>query len=428
MKKFKDYKLETALELNRQDTLASYREKFIVSDEKVIYLDGNSLGRLPRATINHLDRVIQHEWGSRLIRSWNEGWYERSNRIGAKIAALIGAHPDEVILSDSTSVNLYKLAHAAIRHAAPRKKVVSDVFNFPSDLYVLQGIIEQLGNTHHLDLIPSRDNVVIHLEEVRKVIDKETALVSLSHVSFKSAFLYDMQKITRIAHNKGALILWDLSHSAGVVPIHLNQSDVDLAVGCTYKYLNGGPGAPAFLYVRKELQQKLFSPIWGWFGDQKPFDFRLQYQPAKSLKRFMAGTPPILSLTALEPSLDIIHDAGLSKIREKSIRQTEYMIFLIKELLEPQGFTLGTPLSHKVRGSHVSLRHPEAFRICQALIHPDGSEFIIIPDFREPDHIRLGLSPLYTSYSDIFYAIRILKDIVKEKKFEKFDSARQQVT
>jgi kynureninase len=425
---FEDSKRQTAIELDEKDPLASYRNKFIIDDDKTIYLDGNSLGRLPKKTVTYLQHVISQEWGSRLIRNWNEGWYEQSTNIGKKIAQLVGAQPDEVILSDSTSINLYKLAFAAIRYQPDRAKIVSDDFNFPSDLYILQSIIRQMGSGHRLELIKSSNGISIDMPDVDKLVDNQTSLLTLSHVAFKSAFMYDMARITSLAHSKGALMLWDLSHSVGVVPIHLNDCDVDLAIGCTYKYLNGGPGAPAFLYVRKDLQEKLSSPVWGWFGDESPFKFHPEYHASHSIKRFLIGTPPILSLSAIEPALDILLSVGIEKIRQKSILQTEYLLFLLGHILEPLGFFTGSPITTESRGSHITIRHSQAYRICQALIHPDYGDFIVIPDFREPDNIRLGIAPLYTSFIEIYDAVQSLKNIVEEKLFEFFDQSRQSVT
>ena len=237
-----------------------------------------------------------------------------------------------------------------------------------------------------------------------------------------------MKEITSLAHEKGAMILWDLSHSIGAVPGELNESNADLAVGCTYKYLNGGPGSPAFLYVRKDLQDKLSSPIWGWFGEKNPFDFELKYRPGEGIRRFLAGTPPILSLKAIEPTLDMMNETGMERLRKKSVSQSEFLLRLAEELLWPLGFQSGSPMDPEKRGSHVSLRHPEAYRICKALIDPDLGDVVVIPDFREPDNIRLGITPLYTTYTEIFMAVREIRNIVEDKLFLKYSSEREQVT
>ena len=253
--------------LDTSDPLAPYRNRFKIKEANLIYLDGNSLGRLPKQTSTLVSKVVEDQWGRRLIRSWNEGWYELSTQLAEKLALIIGAKPHEVIFTDSTSQNLFKLITGALRFKKERTRIVSDVYNFPSDIYLLQGIKDLFGDRHKIVLAGAPDAVKMDYDELFHAIDKDTALVTLSHVVFKSAFMYDMKKVTEYAHKKGALVLWDLSHSAGAVPVKLNDCDVDLAVGCSYKYLNGGPGAPAFLYVREGLQEKIKSPVWGWFGE-----------------------------------------------------------------------------------------------------------------------------------------------------------------
>jgi kynureninase len=418
--------ISLATQLDSTDELASFRQRFAIADPDTIYLDGNSLGRLPLATADQMQNVVDRQWGERLIRGWNEGWLDAPRRVGDKIAALLGARPGEVIVTDSTSINLFKLAVAALRHQPGRNVIYSDELNFPSDLYVFQGIIELLGQRHNLKLLPSRDSIQVESADVNAAFDEQTALVSLSHVAFKSAFMYKMQDVTALAHMAGALTLWDLSHSAGVVPIKLNTWDVDLAVGCTYKYLNGGPGAPAYLYVREDLQEKLLQPIWGWFGANKAFEFGLDYSPAPGIARFAVGTPPILSLQAIETGVEMLLEAGIRHIRTKSMRQTEYLIALAQEWLLPLGFTIGSPLNPARRGSHISLRHPEAYRINRALIEAVSPR--VIPDFRAPDCLRLGIAPLYTSYKDIARAVLRLREIVIGKEYESFSSERMAVT
>ena len=417
-----------AVTLDNQDGLAGYRSRFIYGDEKLIYLDGNSLGRLPVESKAILDRSVSYEWGERLIRSWNEDWFTKNIELGDKIARIAGASEGEVVITDTTSVNLYKLAHAALRFQKGRTRIVTDELNFPSDLYILQGLVKEFGEEYELVVVASRDGITIDAGDLKAVIDDNTALVSLSHVAFKSAFRYSMKEITALAHEKGAMILWDLSHSIGAVPGELNESDADLAVGCTYKYLNGGPGSPAFLYVRKDLQEKLSSPIWGWFGEKNPFDFELKYRPGEGIKRFLAGTPPILALKTIEPTVDMMIETGMHPIRKKSVYQSEYLLKLAEEFLWPLGFQSGSPVDHEKRGSHVSLRHPEAYRICKALIDPEVGENVVIPDFREPDNIRLGITPLYTIYTEIFTAVREIRNIVENELFSKYSPAREHVT
>jgi kynureninase len=422
--------------LDGQDQLASFRQRFIINDPDTIYLDGNSLGRLPTETLATMQTVIADQWGQRLIRSWNENWIDAPSNLGDKIAKLIGAQPGEVLVSDSTSANLFKLACAALRARPGRPKIVSDSLNFPSDLYIFQGIIDWLGQGHQLELIRSQDDIHIQTEDIAAAVDPQTALVALTHVAFKSAFMYDMQAVTELAHQCGALTLWDLSHSVGAVPLELDAWGVDLAVGCTYKYLNAGPGAPAFLYVRRELQNKLMQPVWGWFGAQSPFDFDLEFQPAEDITRFRVGTAPMLSMLTIEPALDILLEAGMARLREKSLQQTDYLLFLAEKWLLPLGFQIGSPTNAIQRGSHISLRHPEAYRISRAMIelppsaaHPESHPAVcVIPDFRAPDNIRLGIAPLYTSYVDIHRALDYMRWIVEEQIYLGYSDERQAVT
>ena len=419
-----------ASQLDNQDPLASFRERFIIADPNLIYLDGNSLGRLPKDTIPHLQNLIEEQWGKDLIEGWNKGWFEMPTVLGSRIAKLIGARDDEVVVCDTTSVNLFKLATAALRYQAGKKVLLSDEFNFPTDLYVFQGVIDLLNDGHKLDLIRSEDSISISEENINNAITEDTALVALTQVAFKSAFMYDIQKVTELAHQQGALAMWDLCHSVGAVPLELNEWNVDLAVGCTYKYLNGGPGSPAFLYVRKDLQKELLPPIWGWFADKAPFAFNLDFTPADSISRYQISTPHILSMAGIEPALEIIMEAGMDQLREKSIKQTDYLIYLAQELLNPLGFEIGSPLESSQRGSHVSLRHPEAYRICRTLIDPQPGDtnLKVIPDFRAPNNIRLGIAPLYTSFTDIHRALKRIKTIVEDGIFQNYSKEQLKVT
>jgi kynureninase len=415
--------LAFAQRLDAADELARFRQRFVVDEPELIYLDGNSLGRLPQGTVDRMRDLVEVEWGHSLIRGWNAGWFEAPSRVGDKIGCLLGAKPGEVVAGDSTSVNLFKLVMAALALRPGRGRIVSDTMNFPSDLYVLQGCIELLGGSHHLHLVPSADGVSGG-EELAEAVDEDTALVTLSHATFKSGYLYDVAVVTELAHRAGALVLWDLSHSVGVVPIELGRWGADLAVGCTYKYLNGGPGSPAFLYVRRNLQEVARSPIWGWFGQRAPFDFELDYEPQAGVTRFLAGTPPILSLLALEPGLDIILEAGVERIRQKSVRLTSYLIYLTDKLLVSLGFELGSPRAAARRGSHVCIRHPEGYRINRALIEEMG----VLPDFRAPDNIRLGLAPLYTSFAEVWEAVARIGWVVKEGRYRAYPAERLAVT
>jgi kynureninase len=414
-----------AIAADRIDPLAPLRDQFVITDPSVVYFDGNSLGRLPKQTIDHLQHVITAEWGDGLIRGWGRGWYEAPQRVGNKIGALLGAATGQVIACDSTSVNLYKAVMAALAARPGRHTIVSDALNFPSDLYVIQGAIAQYGNVHTLSLVPSHDaELTVDIAAVEAAITTDTAVVLLSHVTFKSGYIYDMQRITAAAHARGALVIWDLSHSAGAVPMHLDAWDVDFAIGCCYKFLNGGPGAPAFIYVNARLHDTVVSPIWGWFGQKSPFAFDLQYDPAAGIDRFLAGTPPMLALSAVESSLDMLVPVGMDAIRAKSIALTEYMIALFDAHLADLGFTLGSPRDATIRGSHVSIRHPMGYQINQALI----AEQNVIPDFREPDNLRLGLSPLTTSFCEIWDGVDRIATTVRAELHTKYPAARKAVT
>lgn len=421
--------LKFALAADANDVLAGFKDKFFDSGEELIYLDGNSLGKMPARTTELLDEVTQKQWGSQLIRSWNSDWLDINKRIGAKIAALIGAKPNEVILTDSTSLNLFKLAYGSLKaQGSERNQILSDEMNFPSDLYILQGLMDVFGSTHKLTLAKSSDGISIDSDEIISHLNEKTALLTLSYVSFKSSFMYNMDRITKKAHDFGAHVIWDLSHALGAVPVDLGRSGVDMAVGCTYKYLNGGPGSIAFLYVREDLQDKIENPIWGWFADENPFEFELNFRKSNDIRRFTTSTTPILSAASIEPGLDIMIEAGMENVRKKSVNLSEYLIFLIDKHLLALGFSIGSPRNYKTRGSHVSIRHPEACRICPALINPIGEQAIVIPDFRSPDFIRIGITPLYLGYSDIYKAVIRLREIVETKEYLRFSNELDGVT
>ena len=397
---------DEAIELDRSDPLAGFRERYVFPDPDLIYLDGNSLGRLPKRGREILGRVVAEEWGDRLVRSWNEGWWELHLELGNRVAPLIGASSGEVIVSDSTSVNLYKLASAALKARPGRSKVVTDDLNFPTDVYVLRGLTEAEGG--RLDIVGS-DGVSGPVAGLKEAIDGDTALVSLSHTVFKSGYTYDLAAITDVAHQAGALVLWDLSHSVGVVPIDLDGADADLAVGCTYKYLNGGPGSPAFLFVRSDLQDSLSNPITAWWGHSEPFAFDLEFRPVQGIRKFHTGTMPILSLAAIGAGVDDVTVAGVTRLRAKSESMSKFLITQWKEHLSSLGFALTSPTDPERRGSHVSLSHSEAWPIARAMTEVGK----VIPDFRAPDNLRLGLAPLYTSHLEVHTAIQRIRSIVE---------------
>jgi kynureninase len=412
-----------AAQLDAADPLARFRAAFVDDEPGLIYLDGNSLGRLSHRAVALADDLMRRQWGGRLIRGWNEGWFEAPERIGAKIAQLIGAYPDEVIVADSTSVNLFKLATGALLARPGRARIVSDDLNFPSDLYVLSGVAELLGRGHVLDIVASPDGLYGPVEGLVERLDG-AALLSLSHTAFKSGYVYDMAALSAAARAAGALSLWDLSHSVGAVPLDLTGAGADLAVGCTYKYLNGGPGAPAFLYVRRELQEHIANPIAGWMGQHNLFAFELDYSPAPGIRRFLSGTPPVVSLALIEPGLDLLLEAGMGALRAKSMAQGAYLVALWEQLLAPLGFTLKSPLEAARRGSHISLGHPHALGIDLALIRELG----VLPDFRAPDNLRLGLAPIYTSYTDIHTAVTRMARAVAEGLYTKYEADAPTVT
>ena len=410
-------------QLDAQDPLAHFRERFVIDDPDLIYLDGNSLGRLPQKSTQLAQDLVARQWGQRLIRGWNEGWIELQAQIGGKIGQLIGADADEVIVADSTSLNLFKLALAAVQYNNGRTKIITDDLNFPSDLYILHGVAQLAGRALQLQIVPS-DGIHGPVDALTKAIDEDTALVALSHTTFKSSYTYDLTAVTQLAHHAGALMLWDLSHSVGAVPADLHAANAPLAVGCTYKYLNGGPGSPAFLYVQRDWQPHLGNPITGWMGHRNMFDFALDYQRDPSLRHFLTGTPPVLSTALIEPGVDLLLEAGMDQLRAKSVQQTSYLIDLWRAWLEPLGFRLNSPADAARRGSHISLGHDDGWRISQALSH----ELRVIPDFRQPDNIRLGIAPLYTRYSDIHEAMRRLRQVVTDRLYERYAAEQNMVT
>ena len=385
-----------AAALDAADELRAFHDRFVAADDGVVYLDGNSLGRLPRDTADRVAAVIESQWGERLIRAWGEGWMALPLALGDRLGAeLLGAGPGQVVVADSTTVCFYKLAHAALDARPGRREIITDVDNFPTDRYVLEGLARQRDLT--IRWIEADPHAGPDPGQVASLLSDQTALVTFSHVNYRSAFILDAPAITAMAHDAGALALWDLSHSAGAIPVALDDDGIDLAVGCTYKYLNGGPGAPAFLYVRAELQDEVRQPIWGWLGRRDPFEMAPGYIPGEGIGAMLSGTPPVLALTAVAAGLDLVVEAGIDAIRAKSIALTEYAIALIDEWLAPLGCSVGSPREAARRGSHVALVHPDARVLTQRLI-ADG----VIPDFRTPDVIRLGLSPLTTHFTDVY--------------------------
>ena len=399
-----------AEQLDAADPLAVYRERFALAGPALIYLNGNSLGALPLATLRRMETMFREEWGTALARSWDH-WVDLPARAGDLVGELTGAAPGQVIVTDNTTVNLYKLASAALDTRPGRHVIITDHDNFPSDRYVMTGLAAQRGA--ELRMLDTDINEGLHPDLVRAAVDEDTALVSLSHVAYRSGALADMAAITGIVHEAGALMLWDLCHSVGAVPIELDACDVDLAVGCTYKYLNAGPGAPAFLYVAARLREVLRQPIWGWFSQRDQFAMGPRYDPAGGIAKFMTGTPPILATAAVEEGVRLLLEAGMDEVRAKSVRLTGYLIELGDAWLQPLGCTLASPREAGRRGGHVTFCHPEAERIVGQLAAQD-----IIADYRTPDRFRFGLSPLTTRFTDVWTAAEAARDIIAQKRWE----------
>jgi kynureninase len=400
---------EEAQRLDLEDPLASFRDRFEIVDEHRLYMDGNSLGRLPKAVRGRLNDVID-DWGARMVSGWPE-WIDAPTRAGNALAEVIGARPGTVLVTDSVTVNLYKLVHALLDADPSLQRIATDRENFPTDRYVLEGIARARGV--ELVLFAAADPV--HGPQPDDI--PRDALVVLSHVGYRSGALADMAAI-----NPLATVIWDLSHSAGVVPVELEANGIRYAVGCTYKYLNAGPGAAGYLYIREP--DDLRSPIQGWFGQDDQFAMERPYQPASGITRFMAGTPSILVLAAVEEAVRITAEAGIRAIREKSIAQTEFLIELHDAWLAPLGFEVGTPRDAGRRGSHVAFNHPEAWPICRALIERAD----VIPDFRGPNTVRLGIAPLYTRFVDVWDAMDRLRDQVARGIHHEVDPTRARVT
>jgi len=394
--------LAEARALDAADPIAGYRKQFALPPG-VIYLDGNSLGALPLGTASRLGEVIRREWGEGLVRSWNSAdWIGMPRRLGAMIAPLIGAEADEVIACDSTSVNLFKLIAAALAMRPGRKVVLSEPGNFPTDLYLIAGL-EAQGFAERR-LAPA--------EELEGAFDDSVAVLLLTHVHYKTGAMHDMARLTRAAHEAGALVLWDLSHSAGAVPIDLNGCEADLAVGCGYKYFNGGPGAPAFAYVAKRHQAALQQPLTGWMGHAAPFAFTDDYAPAPGIDRLLTGTPPILGLAALEEGVRLIAEIGVERLAAKSRALSQFLRAAVAEVAPDLACV--SPEDPQPRGSHLSFRHPEAYAIAQALIARG-----VIPDFRAPDVLRLGLAPAYLRFDDCWHAAQALGEVLASGEWER---------
>ncbi|WP_343719682.1 kynureninase [Achromobacter dolens] len=402
---------ESCVAADRQDPLAPLKARFDLPPG-VLYMDGNSLGVMPRAAAARAAEVITQEWGTGLIRSWNTaGWFELPSRLGDKLAGLLGAKAGELVITDTTSLNIFKALAASLRiqqkRQPGRRVILSERDNFPTDLYMIQGMIDLLQQGYEMRLID--DDLPL-----ARALDEDVAVVLLSHVNYRSGQMHDMAAVTRQAHERGALVIWDLAHAAGAVPVDLNGADADYAVGCTYKYLNGGPGSPAFIWVAPRHIPDFWQPLSGWWGHQRPFDMTVAYEPAGGIRRYLCGTQPIVSLAMVECGLDVAREADMAEVRRKSLALGDLFIALVEERCAGHPLTLVTPRDHAERGSHVSLRHPNGYEVMQALIARG-----LIGDYREPEVLRFGLTPLYFGYADVWDAVEILKDVLDSKAWDK---------
>jgi len=410
-----------AEQLDLADPLARFRDRFVRPDDAPIYLDGNSLGPLPLATAARIAEVVGSQWGHGLVRSWNT-WVGLPREVGDLVGEhLIGAAPGQVLVGDSTTVNLFKLVSAALDAQPGRRVLVTDDDNFPTDRYVLQGIAAQRGC--ELRMIHTDLDQGLSEESLLAALGPDVALVSLSHVAYRSGALADMPRITALVHEAGALMLWDLCHAVGAVPVRLDESEADLAIGCTYKYVNAGPGAPAFLYVRTGLQDRMRQPIWGWFGQNDQFAMGPDYDPVPGIERFGTGTPQIIGAVAVQEGAKLLAEAGIERLREKGIALTSYVIHLADEWLTPHGFRLASPRADARRGNHVTLYHPDAWRINKALIAAG-----VIGDYRTPGRLRLGPVPITTRFTDVWDALDRLRRIAADKSYEDLPAELSRVT
>jgi kynureninase len=403
-----DALLQRAVELDAADPLAGYRDHFVGTDTDLSYLDGNSLGRPLKRTVTDISAFIQENWGGRLIRGWDEEWLALPEAIGDQLGrAVLGAAPGQTIIADSTTVVLYKLVRAALAAVKDpaRTEIVLDTDNFPTDRYLLEGIAREEGLT--LRWIDADPAAGVSVDQVREATGPSTAVVVLSQIAYRSGYLADLPAITAAVHDAGALVVWDLCHSAGSVEIELDAAGVDFAAGCTYKYLNGGPGSPAFAYINARHLPGLSQPIWGWMGRKDAFEMAAGYEPAPGIRGFLSGTPAIFGMIAMRGTLDLIEEAGMSALREKSRKLTAYALELHDAWLAPAGVQLATPREAEQRGSHITVDHPDFRQMTAELWDQD-----VIPDFRAPQGIRIGLSPLSTSFTEVYRGVAAIRDLL----------------
>ncbi len=398
--------LRYAKEYDAKDSLSSLRSEFDIPADK-IYLDGNSLGPLPKKAKIRAKEVIEEQWGKDLISSWNRhDWIDLPTRVGDKIGKLIGADKGQTICCDSISVNLFKLLSAAMKINIGRKIILTEKGNFPTDIYMAQGLQSVLGKSNC-------ELVCVDKDQIASSLSEDVSVLMLTHVDFRSGAIHDMKRLTQLAQSKGILVIWDLAHSVGAIPIHLDDCCVDFAVGCGYKYLNGGPGCPAFMYVAKRHQTQFQQPLFGWMGHKNAFAFSPQYEAAEGMAQCMTGTPAILSMSVLDAALDVFTGVDLLQVRQKSIALSEFFLTLMKESNLDKTLRLSSPLNSEVRGSQLAFSHPDAYAICQALISKG-----VICDFRAPDMLRVGFTPLYTRYEDVYRCVSCLFEIVQNRHYQ----------
>ena len=399
------YSREWCVLEDEADSLAGHQALFDIPDN-IIYMDGNSLGPLTYKTRAHITDVVTKEWGQGLIKSWNEaGWIALASRVGAKIAPLIGADPHEVVLADSTSVNLFKTVAAAVALNKGRKKIITENGNFPTDVYMMEGLTAFMKGDLELQ--------ALERTEIESALDEDVAVLLLTHVHYVTGDMFDMQKITKLAHDKGVLVVWDLSHSTGAVALDLRAADADFAVGCGYKYLNGGPGAPAFIYAAERHHGAMQQPLSGWFGHKNMFAFTNNFMPTDGIGRMTTGTTPVIAASALECALDVFDGVDVTAIRAKSVALSDMFIALVETRLKGHGFSIASNKNSAARGSHVSLSHQNGYAIMSALI-----DHGVIGDFRAPNHLRFGFTPLYMRYVDVWDAVETLHRIMKDKLWD----------
>ncbi len=413
--------LEHCQARDASDELAAFRSQFDLP-AGTIYLDGNSLGAMPKDAMAHANHVIEQEWGRDLINSWNKAdWWGLPTRLGDLLAPLIGAGKGECVVTDTTSLNLFKAVANAVRiqrsRHPERRVIVAERDAFPTDLYMIQGLLQSFAEGYRLQLIEGADALAA-------AVDANTAVVVLSHVNYRSGYLFDMRAVNDLVHGRGALIVWDLCHSVGAVPIDVSATQSDFAIGCTYKYLNGGPGSPAFLWANPKHQAEFWQPLSGWWGHARPFQMESDYAAHPGIRSFLCGTQPIVSLSLVACGLDIFRQTDMQKVRRKSLALTDLFIALVAQECAAHGLTLVTPTEHAYRGSHVSFRHPDGYAVVQALIARG-----VIGDYREPEVMRFGVTPLYLSFADIWHAVQHLKAVLDRREWDqpKF-RARGQVT